>query len=172
MIERYADNLWKSTIESVQRLVAVAGSESTVLLDTVVLDVGKGFFVLTYSQTGLSCEFFESLTDLRWSGDSGLRIGQSSIDEWLELRSISAAERVPELPLRVQRMTGLFGVGEYEDVFSLELSGGSDTLVLMTTDSFDLVCGNLEAALARAEKVARNMGLNLTRESLPEGGTW
>ncbi|MFD8497654.1 hypothetical protein [Amycolatopsis sp. NPDC059657] len=170
MLERYADIFLGDTVEAVWRFQAVTDEASIVLLDTIIFETFNGFIALTCLQEGLSCERVQEKALLRWRGDLALPFGQvDAAEEWLELVSLDAHEVLPVFPLRVSGLTGWFGAGSYEDVFSLALSGGSAQLVVVTTDSFELVCSEEEEATARAELVATNMNLCLVREELPNG---
>lgn len=61
-------------------------------------------------------------------------------------------------------MAGWFGVGSYVDTFALILSGRGRSMVLMTTDDFDLRPAAYDEARRRAETVARNMRLRLIED--------
>lgn len=71
---------------------------------------------------------------------------------------------VPELPLFVDAVTGWFGVGAYLDAFAVILGSGGRSLVIMTTDDFDLRFATRQQARDRAELVAANMSLRLVEQ--------
>jgi hypothetical protein len=87
--------------------------------------------------------------------------GARDAEEWLDLVPLAEA---PALPLVVRSVMGWFGAGSYVDTFALILPGGGRSLVLMTTDDFDLRPASYDEARRRAEVVAGNMGLRLIED--------
>lgn len=155
----YADALLGVTVNALWRLAAVSTDGTIPLPGTLVPDTDRGFVTLSYAQEGLSCRGPVRRGEIRWDTEPALAMGAGSAEEWLDL--VPLEDSAPGLPLFVQSVTGWFGVGSYVDTFALVLSGRGRSLVVMTTDDFDLRVASYQEARHRAELVARNMNLRL-----------
>lgn len=148
------------TVNRLWRLAAVSEGTTIPLPGTLVLDSDLGFATLSYAQEGLTCRGPSSRDGIRWDTEPDLTTSRED-DEWLDLVPLPDGSTVPLLPFQVQSVTGWFGTGSYTDVFALILSGRGRSLVVMTTDDFDLRCATYQEARTRAELLASTVGLRL-----------
>ncbi|WP_433014032.1 hypothetical protein [Kribbella sp. CA-294648] len=150
------------TATALWRLAAGSEDAAIPLPGTLVFETDRGFVTLSYAQKGLSCRGPMRRDEIRWDTEPDLAMrGARNTEEWLDLVPLAEA---PALPLVVQLVTGWFGVGSYVDTFALILSGGGRSLVLTTTDDFDLRPASYDDARRRAELVAGNLGLRLVED--------
>jgi hypothetical protein len=158
----YANALLGVTVNALWRLAAVSADGAIPLPGTLVADTDRGFVTLSYAQEGLSCRGPARRDEIRWDTEPDLAMGAGTAEEWLDLVPLEAGGS--GLPLFVQSVTGWFGIGSYVDTFAVILSGRGRSLVVMTTDDFDLRIASYEEARRRAELVAGNMRLRLVEQ--------
>ncbi|MEU0875340.1 hypothetical protein [Nocardia brasiliensis] len=160
-----SDRLLGATVAEIGRLAAVSEAGAIPLTGTLVLDTDLGYVTLHYSQEGLSVRGPEQLCDIRWATEPDLTLrDQGNAEEWIELIPVENQTDAPDLPLHVDAVSAWFGIGAYLDTFGILLTSGDRTLVVMTTDSFDLIVSNRQDARQRAELVAANMNLRLIEQ--------
>jgi hypothetical protein len=158
----FARSLLGTAVTEIWQLAAVSADGTTPLPGVLVIATNTGFVTLSYTQEGLSCRGSARREEIRWDAEPDLVMGNDgTAEEWLDLVPYEDQDNLPELPLFVEAVTGWFGVGSYFDAFALILSGRGGSLVLMTTDDFDLRGATLQEARQRAEIVAANMNLRL-----------
>jgi hypothetical protein len=161
----FAGSLLGATVTEVWQLAAVSDDGTIALPGELVLASSTGFVSLSYVQGGLSRRESTRREEIRWDTEPDLAMGgDGTAEEWLDLVPLEDRDNVPDLPLFVEAVTGWFGVGSYLDAFALILTGGGRSLVLMTTDDFDLRCATREEAWDRAVLVAANMNLRLVEQ--------
>jgi hypothetical protein len=161
----FARSLLGATVTEVWQLAAVSDEGTIPLPGELVLESDRGFVTLSYTQGGLSCRDSVRREEVRWPTEPDLVMGyDGTAEEWLGLVPVADRDHMPELPLFVEAVTGWFGIGSYIDAFALILGGGDRSLVLMTTDDFDLRCATREEARERAVLVAANMNLRLVEQ--------
>lgn len=160
----YVRALLGVTVTRLWQLATVSADGTIPLPGILVLESPAGFVTLSYAQEGLSCRGLVRREDIRWDAEPDLAMDNRGDEEWLSLVPLEDGANVPELPLFIESVTGWFGSGAYRDVFALILTGRGRSLVIMTTDDFDLRCATREEARARADKVAANMNLVLTEQ--------
>jgi hypothetical protein len=162
LLAPFARRLLGVTVTGLWRLITVSTDGTIPLLGELVLETDTGFVTLSYTQEGLSCQGPVGRSEIRWATEPDLTMGRSAdAEEWLDLAPLDDQPNLPALPLRVEKVTGWFGVGSYIDAFALILAGAGRTLVIMTTDEFDLRPATSQEARTRAELVAANMNLRL-----------
>ena len=158
----FARSLLGATVTELWQLAAVSADASIVLPGILVLATNTGFVTLSYTQEGLSCRCSVRREEIRWDTEPDLPMGDpGNVEEWLALAPLEDRVNTPGLPLFVDAVTGWFGVGSYLDAFALILTGRGRSLVIMTTDDFDLRCVTRQEARQRAELVAANMDQRL-----------
>jgi hypothetical protein len=160
----YVRALLGITVTGLWQLATVSADGTIPLPGTLVLESPAGFVTLSYAQEGLFCRGLVRREDIRWNTEPDLAMDSRGDEEWLSLVPLEDRAAVPELPLFIEVVTGWFGTGDYLDVFALILTGRGRSLVVMTTDDFDLRCATREEARTRADKVAANMNLVLTEQ--------
>ncbi|MFG1793697.1 hypothetical protein [Nocardia sp. NPDC049149] len=159
------DRLLGATVCGLWRLAAVSDDGQIPLTGTLVLESERGFVTLSYSQDGLSVRGPDMLSDIRWDTEPELLpSNQGNAEEWIELIPIEHQIDAPEFPLFVDGVRAWFGIGAYLDTFGIELTSGDRTLVLATTDGFDLNVSSLQQIRRRAELVATHMNLRLIEQ--------
>ncbi|QIS03717.1 hypothetical protein F5X71_16540 [Nocardia brasiliensis] len=132
---------------------------------TVVLESEGGFVTLSYSQRGLSVRGPERRDEIRWDTEPELRSGdRGEAEEWIELIPLENQSAVPELPFAVDAVRAWFGIGSYVETLGIALTSAARTLVLATTDAFDLNFSTLQQTRHRAELVAANMNMCLIEQ--------
>jgi hypothetical protein len=161
----FARSLLGATVTGIWRLAAVSDDGVLPLPGELVLATTTGFVSLSYTQGGLLPQVSQQRAEIRWVTEPDLAMGnEGTAEEWLELVPLDDLEHVPELPLLVEVVTGWFGVGPYLDTFALILGGRDQSLVLMTTDDYDLRIVTRLEARERAVVVAANMGQRLVEQ--------
>ena len=161
----FARSLLGATVTGLWQLTAVSTDGTIPLPGTLVLETNVGFVTLSYTQGGLSCQGPVRRAEIHWDTEPDLAMDPAgNVEEWLGLAPFEGRTNAPELPLFVEAVTGWFGVGSYLDVFALILTGRGRSLVIMTTDEFDMRCATRQEARQRAELVAANMNLRLTEQ--------
>lgn len=161
----FARSLLGTTVTGLWQLAAVSADGMIPLPGALVLATTAGFVTLSYTQEGLSCRDSVRRDEIRWDTESGLTMGNpENGEEWLALTPFEDRIDLPGLPLFVEAVTGWFGVGSYVDAFALILTGHGRSLVIMTTDDFDLRCATHQEARQRAALVAANMKLRLIEQ--------
>ncbi|WP_282777134.1 MULTISPECIES: hypothetical protein [unclassified Nocardia] len=154
-----------TAVVGLSRLAVVSTEGLIPLMSTIILETEKGFVTFSYSQEGFDVRGPERYEEIRWNVEPGLIMGRHGVaEEWLSLTPLEDHVEVPELPFLVDAVTGWFGIGGFRDTFAIILRSGSQALVAMTTDEFDIYVSNSQAARARAELVAKNMGLTFVEE--------
>jgi hypothetical protein len=159
LLQERLGGLLGTTVSEVRRL-AVGSAEGVIpSLSTLVLRIGDRYAVMSYSQeAGLVCKVAAAESELTWSGE--LDEGESVV-----LVELEDAAVLPELPLRVQQITGWTGFGSYDDILAVALAGDGHSLVVTTTRD-DLLCTCLDTARQEAELVANNHHMRLDCEIL------
>ncbi|WP_069161188.1 hypothetical protein [Nocardia altamirensis] len=160
-----SDRLLGTTVTGLGRLAAVSDDGQIPLTGTLVLESELGYVTLSYSQDGLSIRGPERLSDIRWDTEPELMPNnQGHAEEWIELIPIEQQIDTPEFPLHVDAVRAWFGIGAYVETFGIVLTSGDRTLVLTTTDAFDLNVSSLQQTRQRAELVATHMNLRLIEQ--------
>ncbi|MFC3436371.1 hypothetical protein [Nocardia seriolae] len=164
-LTRISDRLLATSVIGLGRLAAVSHNGSIPVTGTLVLETNRGFITLSYTQQGLSVRGPEQRSEIRWTTEPDLTMDhQAAAEEWLELIAIEDRPHTTTLPLAVDTVTGWFGLGPWVDTFAILLTGGDRTLVLTTTDEFDLTTSTPEHARQRAKLAAANMNLRFTEQ--------
>ncbi len=165
-LQKHAAELLGKSISKAWRLKTTTNEGSITLLDTLVLEGKQGYTTLTHSQEGLSCQAVTQRTAIRWSVEPDVHWGKhEEKEEWLELTGLEETARIPELPLYVTSVTGWLASGGHDELLALILAGGNhQSITIMTTNQFDLLCAHPGEAAQRASMVTTNM--KLVRERL------
>jgi hypothetical protein len=178
LLDPFVRRLLGVTVTGLWQLAAVSDDGVIPLPGELVLETGTGFVSLSYNQDELSCRGPSPRRDLRWETEPWLEMYRSGeAEEWLELVPLDAEEWRelplavrPALPLSVTAMTGWFAVASYSpdidyvETYALILSGGGHSLVIMSTDDFDLKFVDRPTARKRTEGVVANLRVRLVEE--------
>jgi hypothetical protein len=164
-LDPFARSLLGATVTGLWQMTAVSTDGTIPLPGTLALETDTGFVTLFYGQNGLLVRPPVRRDEIRWDTEPELVMGNpGNAEEWLGLTVLDDQSHVPELPLFVEALTGWFGVGSYLDTFALILDGGERSIVIMTTDDFDLRCATRQEARQRGALVGATMGLRFVEQ--------
>lgn len=154
-----AERLGTAAVDGIGRIGIAAGDEVIPMLRTVVLRSGGGYVLLRYEQAGLSWGAAPTLAEM-WPADD------LDDDEVLEVVPLDGAPAASVLPRAVTRVSGLIGVGPYEDVLSvtLHLAGGTDIVLVTSDEAIEVTTA--DRARQTSEAVAAGQGMTVEPVSL------
>lgn len=147
------------SVTTVQRLAAVTEGGCIPLLNTVVIETGGEYAVLSYPQEGLTIVPPKPRRELQWPTEPELSMLRDGVEEWLDLTDLEDDEVLPPLPLTVRSINMWTVKGAYTAGVGISLSDGRSELVIMTTDVFDLVFVKRAVALKALNNLAEVLSM-------------